>query len=150
MRKTHLIIYHVIHGLFLGFVIGLTISIIAYEYVPEIYGYFHPAKIYPVISILVGIIAFIKGMKNHAGLLSFIFSTVGTILIPIFMISFLYYLFGTDLFLSLAPQIFLLGLGIKGITMETGSILLIVIFIGGLFFSYLSSRTINKKRRWTW
>lgn len=149
MKTNYSLFLNLIHGLFLGFVLGLTVSLLTLEFLPEIQNYIHPSYIYPILSLLGAAIGYIKGINNYRKLLFFLFSTLGTILLPIIAITTLYFLLGFDRLLALPPIIFKTGIGLRGMDTRLSSYLLTTIasmsFVGAL----ISSFSINKNNRWT-
>lgn len=149
MKTSYNLFLNLIHGFFLGFVIGIVISIITFEFLPELQNYIHPAHIFPIISLLGAVIGYVKGINNNRKLLYFLFSTVGTIAIPLLSIMLLYLLLGFDRLLALPPIIFKSGIGLRGIDTRLSTYIFTflssITFIGAL----VSSFTINKNNRWT-
>ncbi len=150
MKSSTQLFLHSIHGIFLGFVFGLTLAVLANEFAPDLETYFHPGFIIPSISAIGGIIGFIKGYNQHGKLLFPLFSTVGTIIIPIVSFTIMYYLLGYDRALSLPPVLFKTGFGLRQLDTQLSTYLLSIFITLTAVASFISSFTINKKKRWTW
>ncbi len=150
MKTGQQVFLNTIHGLFLGFALGMTASILVNEFYPAFEAYLQPAFIYPIFSVLGAIIGFIKGYQNKARLLNFMFSTAGTILIPLVLFSLVLYFIGLEKFLSLPPIMFKNGLGLSQMDTQLSTYILTFLFALGAVASFISSLSINKRKRWTW
>ncbi len=150
MKTSQRVFLNTIHGLFLGFSIGMTASILVGEFYPAFDAYLQPEFIYPVFSVLGAIIGFIKGYQNKGRLLNFLFSTAGTILTPLILFSLTLYFIGLEEFLSLPPMIFKNGLGLPQLDTQLTTYILAFLFALGAVASFISSLSINKRKRWTW
>lgn len=139
-----------IHGLFLGFILGMTLSILALEFLPEIQSILHPAYIYPIFSVLGAIIGYIKGIKNYRRFLNPLFSTGGTIIFPVAVIALLYFFLGFDRLLALPPIVFKSGVGLRGMDTRLSSYIFTFLGSASFFGALISSFSINKKNRWTY
>ncbi|AKL95245.1 hypothetical protein CACET_c17970 [Clostridium aceticum] len=149
MRSTYNLFLNLVHGMFLGFVLGITISIITLEFLPEIREFIHPAYIYPILSVLGGIIGYIKGVNNYSRLLYPLFSTTGTVLLPILAIILLYFLLGFDRLLALPPIVFKSGIGLRAMDSVLSNYIFTFLATSGFIGAIISSFSINKKNRWT-
>ncbi|MCC5911486.1 MAG: hypothetical protein JJT76_13705 [Clostridiaceae bacterium] len=149
MKSSQYIFLNLIHGWFLGLVIGMTLSILALEFLPEIESFMHPAYIYLVLSIIGAVIGYLKGYNNYTRLLSFLFSTLGTILTPIIATILLYYFIGFNRLLSLPPIIFKSGIGLRGMDTMLSVYIFTSILTLGFVGAIISSFSINKRNRWT-
>lgn len=149
MKTNYNLFLNLVHGLFLGLVLGVTISLLTLEFLPEIQNYIHPSYIYPILSVIGATVGYIKGINNYSRLLFFIFSTLGTLLLPIVAITLLYFLLGFDRLLTLPPIVFKTGIGLRGIDTRLSSYLLTSLASMSFVGSLISSFTINKNNRWT-
>ncbi|SCY98185.1 hypothetical protein [Alkaliphilus peptidifermentans] len=150
MKTSKELLFHTIHGLFLGFILGLTFSILANELYPDIEAFFNPAYIFPVLSVLGAVLGFIRGYHDGARFLSFVFSTASVIIIPIVLASLLLYLIGLDRLILLPPIIFKTGIGLPMLETQIATYFFSFILTITFVIAFISSLTINKKKRWTW
>lgn len=150
MKTGKELFFNAIHGLFLGFVIGITLTILSSEVYPEIEDFINPMWIFPVLSIIGLIIGFIKGYNQKARFLNFLFSTAGTILTPLIFSGAIIYFIGIDRFITLPPIIFKTAIGLQHIDTQIATYIFSIIFTLAFMAAIISSLSINKKRRWTW
>lgn len=150
MKTSQQVLLNTIHGLFLGFAFGMTLAILTNELYPELETYLHPAFIYPAFAAFGAIIGFVKGYRNKTKVLHFLFSTAGTILIPLLLLSIVLYFIGLDSMLSIPPILFKTGLGLQQMDTQLSTYILSTFIALGFVASYISSLSINKKKRWTW
>ncbi|AOY77005.1 hypothetical protein [Clostridium formicaceticum] len=149
MRSNYNLFLNLVHGMFLGFVFGITISILTLEFSPEIREFIHPAYIYPILSVLGAIIGYVKGLNNYSRLLYPLFSTTGTVLTPIIAIVLIYFLLGFDRLLALPPIVFKSGIGLRGMDPVLSSYIFTFLATSGFIGAVISSFSINKKNRWS-
>ncbi|MBM7613956.1 hypothetical protein [Alkaliphilus hydrothermalis] len=142
--------FNMIHGLFLGFVLGMTLAVVVNEYVPDVEAYFHPAYIIPSLAAIGAIIGFIKGYNHHGRFLFPIFSTVGTIIIPILSLTALLIILGYDRALTLPPVLFKTGFGLSQMDTQLSTYILSIFLTLSAVAALISSFSINKRKRWTW
>ncbi|WP_090552917.1 hypothetical protein [Natronincola ferrireducens] len=150
MKSNYNLFLNLVHGMFLGFVIGMTLSVITLEFLPKIAAYIHPAYIYPIFSVIGGVVGYLKGINNYDKLLSPLFSTVGTIVIPIVAITLLYYLLGFDRLLALPPFLFKSGIGLRFMDTRLSAYIMTFLITLGFVAAVVSSFYINKRNRWTY
>jgi|GEM_PF-6969733 len=150
MKTSKQVLLNVLHGCFLGFAFGMTAAILTNEFYPEIEAYLDPAFIFPIFVVFGAIIGFIKGYHNKTKLLHFLFSTAGTILIPLILFSIVLYFIGLDRILALPPVLFKTGIGLKNMDTQLSTYILAAFLTLSILASFISSLSINKKKRWTW
>ncbi len=129
---------------------GLLLAVLANEFYPEIEAYFHPGFIIPSIAIIGGALGLIKGYNHYSNFLFPLFSTAGTILVPVIALTIIFYLLGYDRGLTLPPVLFKTGIGLKEIDTQLSTYILSIFFTLTAVAAFISSLTINKKKRWTW
>ncbi|KAB3537342.1 hypothetical protein F8154_03360 [Alkaliphilus pronyensis] len=150
MKTTKVLFLHTIHGLFLGFILGITLTILLNELYPDIEALFNPSYAFLVLALLGGIIGFVRGYKDKVRFLSFMFSTAAVILTPILLSSILVYFIGIDRLISLPPIIFKEGIGLSGLDTQLATYLFSFFITITFVIAFISSFSINKKKRWTW
>lgn len=149
MKPSTMLILNTLHGIFVGLVLGLTLAVLGNELIePQLP--FLPAYLIPTLAIFFGLLGFIKGYNNLNRLLLPLFSTAGTILLPIISISIIYYLTGFDRLLSLPPVLLKEGFGMPDISTQLSTYILAIIYTFTFMAAFISSLSINKKKRWTW
>ncbi|GAB6087911.1 hypothetical protein [Alkaliphilus crotonatoxidans] len=150
MKPSTLLFLNTLHGIFIGLVLGLTLAIGGSELITELKN--SPLLVYliPALVVFFGLLGLIKGYNNLSGLLFPLFSTPGTILLPIISISVLYFLIGFDRLLALPPIVFKEGFGLAGMNTQLSTYILAFILSLTFVAAFISSHSINKKKRWTW
>jgi len=128
----------------------MTLAVVVNEYSPGIEAYFHPAYIIPSLAVIGAILGFIKGYNHHGKFLFPIFSTVGTIIIPLVALTALFIMLGYDRTLSLPPVLFKTGLGLSQMDTQLSTYLLSIFLTLSTVAALISSFSINRKKRWTW
>lgn len=150
MKSSTQLLINLFHGVFLGLVIGITLAVLGNELlIPEGVNFPFPYLI-PTFAVLLGLIGLIKGYSNRSRLLAPMFSTLGTIIIPLLSLTITYSLVGFDRLLSLPPVLFKEGFYLSNMDTQLSTYILAIILTLTSVAAFVSSLTINKRRRWTW
>jgi len=144
------ILINLLHGIFLGLVIGITLAVVGNEILlPE--GINFPfAYLIPTCAGFLGLLGLIKGYRNRSRLLFPLFSTPGTVTIPLLSLTISYSLVGFDRLLSLPPVLFKEGFHLSMMDTQLSTYILAIILSLTAVAAFVSSLTINKRKRWTW